>query len=524
MLGLLWSAGRRPQVNTTTAKKRKAGNAELPPTLGPQVCAWIEANLVHSDGDFLGRPFLLEPWQKRIIYRLYELDPETFRRIIRRALVILPKGTGKTELVGAIGLAELAGPTVIDRQTRQATRRRSPNIPCAAASFEQADLVFGAARTMATEGRLAPLVESFDTELLLRGEQGRMYRVAAQAGTNDGGRPTCFLADEIHEWAGAKERVHLVLANSLTKRDESLEVNISTPDEANPETLLGKLVAHGERVASGEVDDPSFLYVRYSAPMDVELNDPEALRAALRACHPASWVDLERVAARWEVDRIPEHEFRRYHLAQFVRASNRFLRENMWESLADPARTVPDGTSVVLGFDGSYNNDSTALVGCVQGAKPHLFVAGAWERPQHAPLDWTVPREEVKAKVDDAMRRYKVVELACDPPGWHTEIDGWAERYGKIVVKYETNRRAFMAHACSRFYTAVANGAISHDGDPRLARHLANAVVKETADGRYITKDGPSSPRKIDLAVAAVVALDRGMTAKPDKGKRLVSW
>jgi len=511
-------------MSATSTETPRAPGRELPPTLGPQVCAWIEANLVHADGDFLGRPFKLEPWQQKIIWKLYEYDPKTLRRIVRRALVVTPKGTGKTELLAAIGLAELAGPTVVDRQTRQATRRRSPNIPCAAASFEQADLVFGAARTMATEGRLAPLVESFDTELLLRGEQGRMYRVAAQAGTNDGGRPTCFLADEIHEWTGAKERVHLVLANSLTKREEAIEINISTPDEANPETLLGRLVAHGERVASGELDDPSFLYVRYSAPADVDLDDPQELRAALRGCHPASWVDLERVAARWEVDRIPEHEFRRYHLAQFVRASNRFLRENMWEALADSDRSVAEKASVVLGFDGSYNNDSTALVGCVQGEKPHLFVAGCWERPQHAPLDWTVPRDEVNAAVDRAMQRYKVVELACDPPGWHAEIEEWAERYGQVVVRFETNRRAFMAHACSRFYTAVANEALTHDGDPRLARHLANAVVKETADGRYVTKDGPSSPRKIDLAVAAIVALDRGMTVKPKASARLVSW
>jgi phage terminase large subunit-like protein len=42
-----------------------------------------------------------------------------------------------------------------------------------------------------------------------------------------------------------------------------------------------------------------------------------------------------------------------------------------------------------------------------------------------------------------------------------------------------------------------------------LARHLANAVIKETTDGAYITKDGRNSPRKIDLAVAAVVAYER---------------
>jgi phage terminase large subunit-like protein len=35
-----------------------------------------------------------------------------------------------------------------------------------------------------------------------------MYRVAAVAGTNDGGNHSFRIADELHEWDGRKERVH----------------------------------------------------------------------------------------------------------------------------------------------------------------------------------------------------------------------------------------------------------------------------------------------------------------------------
>jgi phage terminase large subunit-like protein len=66
-----------------------------------------------------------------------------------------------------------------------------------------------------------------------------------------------------------------------------------------------------------------------------------------------------------------------------------------------------------------------------------------------------------------------------------------------------------MDPACSRFYSAVKTGDIAHDGNPVLARHLANAVLKETKDGAYITKDGRNSPRKIDVGLAAVIAYDR---------------
>jgi hypothetical protein len=38
----------------------------------------------------------------------------------------------------------------------------------------------------------------------------------------------------------------------------------------------------------------------------------------------------------------------------------------------------------------------------------------------------------------------------------------------------------------------------------RYARHIANAVVKETTEGAYITKGHRGSSRKIDLAIAAI--------------------
>ena len=98
-------------------------------------------------------------------------------------------------------------------------------------------------------------------------------------------------------------------------------------------------------------------------------------------------------------------------------------------------------------------------------------------------------------------------ESLYDPPGWAREADAWADTFGDVVVSYPTSTRSRMAAACSRFYSAVGRQ-LAHDGDARLARHLANAVLRETAQGAYITKDGPNSPRKIDAAIAAVVAHD----------------
>ena len=62
-------------------------------------------------------------------------------------------------------------------------------------------------------------------------------------------------------------------------------------------------------------------------------------------------------------------------------------------------------------------------------------------------------------------------------------------------------------------YEAVANRTVTHSGDPRLARHVANAVVKTDSRGTRIQKDGKHSARRIDLAVCCVMAHSVAATA-----------
>lgn len=66
-----------------------------------------------------------------------------------------------------------------------------------------------------------------------------------------------------------------------------------------------------------------------------------------------------------------------------------------------------------------------------------------------------------------------------------------------------------MAAACSSFYQAATTEGLTHDGHPGLARHCSNAVLKETAQGAFITKEDKASPKKIDAAIGAVIAWNR---------------
>jgi hypothetical protein len=104
--------------------------------------------------------------------------------------------------------------------------------------------------------------------------------------------------------------------------------------------------------------------------------------------------------------------------------------------------------------------------------------------------------------------------LYCDPPYWETCVAEWSGQFGEErVVMWPTNRHRKMADACRAYTNAITDGSLTHDGDPDLARHVANCHRKDLAqrddEGRplwIVTKERPGSPLKIDFAVAGILS------------------
>jgi phage terminase large subunit-like protein len=485
-------------------------------SLGGDVAMFIEAFLVHGPGDVSGQPFRLTKEEKRFLLWAYEVDSKG-RRVVRRALRGLPKGSRKTEWAAALAIAELAGPVAFShweerdgRKVPRGERRHDPYVVAAASTYEQADLLFGAARAMIEQGPLADFFDLFDREIQLKHEPGVMVRVPAVAGANDGLRPTFCVFDETHEWTAGKQRVHLVLENGLAKRAGAWSLSITTAGNPKVESVALTQYQYGKRVEAGEIDDPSFLFDWREPKVNLDdLQDDGTLRATVKNANPEPWKRTDDLVARFR--EIPIHEFARYHLNLWCEPDEeRWLPPGVWDDLASD-RTVPPSkdTKIVLGFDGSYSGDSTALVACTVEETPHLWLVGLWEHPG-GNVAWQVDIDEVEATVFRMFDQYEVVEMSADPPFWSQQLQRWAELFGEDrVIAFNTFVRKRMAAACSGFYQTVTQAGLTHDGAPGLARHLDAATVKETAQGAYITKESKSSPRKIDAAVASVIAVAR---------------
>ena len=449
-------------------------------------------------------PFRLRPWQRSIVKAMY---PPTGKRP-RQGLVSMPRGNGKSGLAAALAVYGLLADGVPGAQ-----------VVVVASDERQARIVFNAARRMIElDERLAEQVQVFTDRIYVPATDSTMMPLPAEPAALQGWDPTLVIVDELHVVTDA---VWDAMSLASGKRPESLVLAISTPSD-RLDSVMWRLVEHGRQ----NPEDRLFRLVEYAAPDGCALDDMDAWRQA----NPALGDFLHADALETNVRTTPEASFRRYRLGQWVGAADSWLPWGAWDECTGDPDLPDEGTPVVLAFDGSASGDSTALIGCTiptaDGEPPHLFTVGLWEAPEDDPR-WRVPRHEVAGTIATAFDRWDVRELAADPWGWRSELEEWAAEHGADrVIEWNTAHAGRMAPATDRLYAAVMGGEVTHDGDERVATHLANARAKRTPMGDLVTKDKRGSTRKIDAAVGVIVAHDRAVWhyRNPPKRRRVVSF
>ncbi|WP_422745183.1 terminase large subunit domain-containing protein [Mycobacterium sp. WMMD1722] len=418
---------------------------------------------------------------------------------IRTALVSIPRANGKTALAAMLAVAELF------------VGDASAEVLVVASDQRQANITLRMARRMIElNPELADRAQIFADRIVVPHNDSILLPLPADPGALHGHDPSLLIVDELHV---VTEAVWEAVTSMTGKRPESLTLAISTP-ASSPDSIMWRLVEHGRMG-----DDPAFALREFAAPDGCATDDRDAWRIgnpALACEHPFLAEDGLEAARRT----LREPVFRQLRLGQWVTGVDAWLPFGAWDQCA-VSRAVQPRERVVLAFDGSASGDSTALVGCTLDG--HLWVEGLWENPGDP--RWRVPREDVTRAVDVAFTKYDVAELACDPWGWRSEIEDWAKRHGeRRVVEWNTAHAARMAPATDRLYQAVVTHTVTHDGNPRMAAHIAHCVAKATPQGDLVHKDKKSSPRKIDAAVAAIVAFDRAAFHQQRNRKRVRSF
>lgn len=513
-----------------TVPKDKA----LYPTLGPQVCDFIEENLIFGPGDLRGQRAALDTEKRGLIYRMYELFPkghaQAGRRRFKRVGLSLPKGLGKTELAAWIAACELHpdAPVRCTGFTKKGEPIggpvKDPYIPMVAYTEEQSDeLAYGALRIMLEEG---PLRHDFDIGLeriLRKNGDGKAVSLSAAPNARDGARTTFGLSDETHWWVAPRlKQAHQTMLNNTAKRKlaDPWVLEVTTAPEPGSGSVAEGTMDYAKAVDDGRQSDSSLFFFHRQAGDEHDLTTKEGARAAVIEASgaAASWRDIDAIVERWSDPQTDRAFWERVWCNRLVQSSSQAFDVQKWKTLVVAQSPVNADSVITLGFDGSLFHDATALVGTdVQTG--YQWIVGLWECPpdRNGPGQpaWQVPADEADALVRECFGRYQVWRMYADPFYWETWVALWIGLFGKEkVAEWRTNRRGPMTAALRGFKTALNEGATVHAEDARFTRHMANAR-REDLDGLrdeqgqalwVIKKERPDSPLKMDAAMAAVLS------------------
>lgn len=517
------------------------------PTLGPLVSDWGEAHCIVSDGFDRDEPFVQWDWQLWNTVKHYELKPNArvgqlataFR--YRRSQIVRPQKAGKSPYAAFLVCAEGVGPVLFAGWAAGGERYDcrdfgcgcgwvyeyepgepmgmpwpTPLIQITATSESQTDNIYDALRPMIDRGPLAELIPKTGEAFIRLPNDGRIDVVTSNAKSRLGQRVTFVPWDETGIYLPGNGMVDVFDTQSrglagMGGRGVEL-TNAWDPSQ--------KSVA--QRTGESRVDD-----IYRDHPLA-----PEHLRYAVKAerrqIHAFVYagspkVDLDGIEAeaaeKLETD-APQAE--RFFGNRLVAGASVWMDPEQWQAASVTDRRVQPGDVITLGFDGSsgtdrreYTADSTVLRGC-RVSDGLRFTLGAWEAPGPGP--WRPPRAGIMLAIRAAFRRYQVVRMYGDPPGWQTELDKLRAEFGeRVVVDWWTNRETPMARALERLHTDVVAGLTLHVEDPVVADHLANARRKvkraiSDEDGVrervLIAKDHPLSPRKIDGVMSDALAYE----------------
>ena len=285
-----------------------------------RVVAFVERHIKHIKGEKGGQPFLLEPFQKKIVRDLFGWKyRETNLRRFRTAYICLPRKNGKSTLISAIALYMLCADG-------------EPSAECyvAAGDRQQANIIFDVASSMVrSDSQLNNNLKVFKSSVIHEKSNSAFKAISAEASSKFGYNASFVCMDEFFVQKDAQ--LWDALVTSVGSRRQPLSIAITTAG-FNRESICFKTEEYGRKVSEGVIEDSSFYYVKFACPMDVDWDSEEALRLANPALE-SGVVKLDYLKREQEkAVKMPSYEntFRMLHLNQWMSSASKWLSDVQW--------------------------------------------------------------------------------------------------------------------------------------------------------------------------------------------------
>lgn len=530
------------------------------------VCAFLEL-LAFGSGDWKGKPFRLQDWQRKEIREFYgnvDTDPETGRtfRVYQYLYQEVPKKNGKTEVAAGLGLYHLIG----DGET-------DPQVYICAADKDNATICYNAMCGMLDErpwlDKKVKRVPSKRKIELLDGS-GFVQVLSAEAYSKHGYNASCVIFDELHAQPN-RALWDVMTFGAGSSRLQPVWIVLTTAGDDPDRHSIGweiheqcrRILAARAGLGPAEDDNPIWLPVMYGMP-----DDPEEIEKidiydenVWRRCNPSIGITIplrviQQEASEARKSEAKERLFRWLRLNQWIATKAvgwlplTLYDRTQWHvpqleetlkgnQLRAAMRQLLTGKRCFGGLDLASTTDLASLVlefPPQPGLAYWVVLTHAWrpregvleaEKRDHVPYrDWERARyitlcdgdmndfEQIKEAIRDAARMYKLQILGVDPY-LSREISGSLMKEGINVLEVRQNMTE-MSPSMKDIERKLRGGEMVHDHNTASRWCFGN--VRCAVDGNENIKPMKNkSIGRIDITVAWIIAHAAAMSEPENK-------
>lgn len=506
--------------------------------------------LVHTQDPFRGKPFTLQTHQRDdLFYPLFgwvktDERGHTVRRY-RKAYVEKPKKNGKSTEASGIGLYMLV-----------ADGEGGAEIYSAASDRNQANIVHREACNMVESSPILSKALTLNraTWNIAYPKTTSFYRaLASTPKSNEGFKPHCIIADELHTWTGERGRdLYDCLRWGFASRTQPLFFQITTAGD-DPLSVCREQHDYSQKIIDGTIFDDSFFPLIYAAGKD----DNPWKESTWKKANPSlgTTITLESFKTdAAEAKRTPTAtaRFKRYRLNIWTTGDNAWLPIAKWnERKIEFTEETLTGRSCFAAIDLSRISDTTSLQLIFppdDPSEPYYLLSYFWlpeatakELSGVVPYDlWAeqnlitltpgnvVDYAFIEREIGRISQLFTIDRLTFDPlfaedvtQRIESEFNIPRESFAQTIMNFARPTAEFerlvIADALPSGATAHSPRQIAHNGHALMDWQIGNVCVRCDASGnkRPLKPNNPMDRRKVDGPVAAVMALGLALKYGP---------
>ena len=481
-----------------------------------KVVNWIEGNLVHWEGEWRGKPFILEPWQKFMLQQIFGLKKDG-RRLITKAYIQVSRKNTKTTMSAAIAAYHLFADT-----------EQSPQVLVGANNEDQAKLCTTCCANIL---EISPKFRGYIDNKLIKifrfkdkcssitypKNNGRIEAISRDLKTKDGSNPSLGIIDEYME--ADNPGLLNVIRSGQAARLNPLLIVITTAGSKKEGPCYSQLRKVSVEVLNGLKTDDSQLAIIYELDAGDDYRDPEI---AIKA-NPNYGVSVyanylkERVLEAKNEGASKEVDVRTKNFNEWTDVSTVWISDHIW--MKNNTVPITNGITFHSGLDIAVIRDWSAwvLVGKDLAGDYHIH-----------PYFW-IPEETVQYKLkNENSNLLDWIEqgLVFTTPGNVTDHDlvsqfileksrelnvqdVLADKAYCISIMNQLNAAGLECLAVNQtptqltqpttlFYELVMEGRIKHGGNPVLRWMMASCILKEYTSGLSKVMKEKNTKNKID--------------------------